>query len=343
MINNRNIGSKNIRNVFSSAALLLLAACASPSTTPDISTISPSTPAAEDKGYYKVGSPYWIKGKMYIPKEEWNYEETGLASWYGPGFHGGKTANGERFNKQDVTAAHPTLPLPSMVRITNLDNGRVLDVKVNDRGPFHSNRILDVSKQAAILLGFEKAGTAKVRIKLLPQQSYAMAKAAGRKDEGTNPILMANTADYNVDEQANKLENSIAETAPSSTTTQGKNLTQKQMASANPDEVYLSNNTPAAPLNNKSPNKNTLKQNTLKQNTGHQHYVQAGAFSMEKNAKALSQQLKSVGPVLLYPSEYGGSTMWRVWIGPFNTQQEAQQVKLAAKGHGVADAVIVTR
>ena len=118
---------------------------------------------ATTKGRYKVGRPYQIKGTWYYPAENFKYVETGISSWYGPKFHGRKTANGETYNMNDLTAAHRTLPLPSMVRVINLNNGRSLKLRINDRGPFARGRIIDVSRRAAQLLGFQRAGTAKVR------------------------------------------------------------------------------------------------------------------------------------------------------------------------------------
>ena len=105
-------------------------------------------------GVYRVGAPYMVAGRIYVPEENPHYRADGLASWYGDDFHGRVTANGEIFDLDGITAAHPTLPLPSYARVTNLSNGRSLIVRVNDRGPYHGNRIIDVSKRAAHLLGF---------------------------------------------------------------------------------------------------------------------------------------------------------------------------------------------
>ncbi len=118
-------------------------------------------------GYFKVGNPYEVFGVNYVPQNYEDYEEVGTASWYGDDFHGKLTANGEVYNMGSMTAAHPTLPLPSLVRITNLRNGKSVIVRVNDRGPFSKNRVIDVSEKAAILLGFRDHGTTEVKIELL--------------------------------------------------------------------------------------------------------------------------------------------------------------------------------
>lgn len=128
-------------------------------------------------GVYKVGNPYKVKGKMYYPKEDYNYSEVGIASWYGEDFHAKKTANGEKYDMNSLSAAHRTLPLPSIVKVTNLQNGRSLVLRVNDRGPYASNRIIDVSKRAASLLGFQTQGTTKVRVEVLAKESKALKAA----------------------------------------------------------------------------------------------------------------------------------------------------------------------
>ncbi|WP_421723609.1 septal ring lytic transglycosylase RlpA family protein [Bauldia sp.] len=115
-------------------------------------------------GRAMVGKPYKVAGKRYVPRHDPNYSATGLASWYGPNFHGRKTANGEVFDMNDLTAAHPTLPLPSYVRVTNLHNQRSVVVRVNDRGPFARGRIIDVSATAASMLDFKRRGVAKVKV-----------------------------------------------------------------------------------------------------------------------------------------------------------------------------------
>lgn len=128
----------------------------------------------EYQGYFKVGNPYQIFGVSYFPQNYEDFEEIGTASWYGDDFHGKKTANGEIYNMGSMTAAHPTLPLPSMIRVTNLRNGKSVVVRVNDRGPFAKNRVVDVSEKAATLLGFKDLGTTEVKIELLRNDTDEM-------------------------------------------------------------------------------------------------------------------------------------------------------------------------
>ena len=119
------------------------------------------------KGHYKVGQPYIINNIKYIPRLVSYYDENGIASWYGPKFNKKLTANGEIFNQDEVSAAHKTLPLPSIVKVTNLSTNKYLFIRVNDRGPFVNDRIIDLSKQAAIELNIFLKGTEKVNVKLL--------------------------------------------------------------------------------------------------------------------------------------------------------------------------------
>jgi len=121
-------------------------------------------PVPKGGGVYRLGQPYTVAGQVYVPEENSHYSAVGLASWYGDDFHGRQTANGEVFDLNGISAAHPTLPLPCYVRVTNLNNGRSLIVRVNDRGPYRSGRIIDVSVRAAQLLGFRSRGTAQVRV-----------------------------------------------------------------------------------------------------------------------------------------------------------------------------------
>jgi len=121
-------------------------------------------PVPKGGGTYRVGKPYTVAGRVYVPEEDTNYHEEGLASWYGDDFHGRLTANGEVFDMASLTAAHPTLPMPCYARVTNLSNGKSLIVRVNDRGPYHGNRLIDVSNKAAELLEFKGNGVARVRV-----------------------------------------------------------------------------------------------------------------------------------------------------------------------------------
>jgi rare lipoprotein A len=162
--------------------------------------VEPGEPVPKGGGVYRVGKPYTVAGRVYVPEENVNYSAVGLASWYGDDFHGRYTANGEIFDMQSITAAHPTLPLPSYVRVTNLSNHRSIVVRVNDRGPFVSNRIIDLSVKTAKLLGFHGNGIAKVKVDYVgraPLEGSDDRKLVATLREGVPampPVMVASAA-----------------------------------------------------------------------------------------------------------------------------------------------------
>jgi rare lipoprotein A len=163
------------RGAIAGTACLILANCASSdkfasrvdpkygvSSSPRV--VAFGEPVPKGGGTYRIGKPYTVAGRIYVPEEDADYRQEGLASWYGNDFHGRLTANGEVFDMASLTAAHPTLPMPCYARVTNLSNGKSLIVRVNDRGPYHGNRLIDVSNKAAELLEFKGNGIARVRV-----------------------------------------------------------------------------------------------------------------------------------------------------------------------------------
>jgi len=129
--------------------------------------VSYGEPVPRGGGSYKLGKPYSINGRIYTPEDDPGYARTGIASWYGQDFHGRQTANGEVYDMHALTAAHPTLPLPSFVRVTSLETNRSLVLRVNDRGPFKRGRIIDLSYRAAQELGIARQGTGRVHVRYL--------------------------------------------------------------------------------------------------------------------------------------------------------------------------------
>jgi rare lipoprotein A len=132
---------------------------------------------ATPRPHYKIGAPYQVDGKWYAPKVDRDYDETGIASWYGDGFDGRLTANGELFDRRRLSAAHKTLPLPTLVEVENLENGRRVLVRVNDRGPFVGDRLIDLSHAAADELGFSAKGLARVRVRYVGEAEVAALAA----------------------------------------------------------------------------------------------------------------------------------------------------------------------
>eukprot|EP01013_Petalomonas_cantuscygni_P009482 TRINITY_DN22322_c0_g1_i1.p1 TRINITY_DN22322_c0_g1~~TRINITY_DN22322_c0_g1_i1.p1 ORF type:complete len:288 (-),score=72.86 TRINITY_DN22322_c0_g1_i1:133-996(-) len=179
---------------------------------------------ADALSYRKIGKPYQIKGKWYTPKADTKYSKTGLASWYGPKFNGGRTASGEIYDMNHLSAAHKTLPLPSYVRVTNLENDSSVIVRVNDRGPFVSGRIIDLSKKAAEMLDVTSAGVANVKVDYVGPASrnaddmnYLMASYEKKQvPEGVDPgrfgeVQLAK-AEATVPAEATKTETIVAKT-----------------------------------------------------------------------------------------------------------------------------------
>ena len=167
----RRLGSGRLGPIAAALLCLALAHCTNSSkidprfgVAPSARLVDPGEPVPKGGGVYRVGTPYLVAGRLYVPELDPHYRAEGLASWYGDDFHGRSTANGEIFDRDAISAAHPTMPLPSYARVTNLDNGRSIIVRVNNRGPFVHNRIADLSVGTAKALDFYKKRTAHVRV-----------------------------------------------------------------------------------------------------------------------------------------------------------------------------------
>ena len=161
--------------------------------------VEPGQPVPKGGGVYRIGQPYTVAGRVYVPEENINYSAEGMASWYGDDFHGRYTANGEIFDMHSISAAHPTLPLPSYVRVTNLTNSRSIVVRVNDRGPYASDRLIDVSVRTAELLGFYGHGITRVKVEYIgraPLQGSDDRKLIATLREGTpaTPVVQLATS-----------------------------------------------------------------------------------------------------------------------------------------------------
>jgi rare lipoprotein A len=143
-------------------------------------------------GIYKVGKPYQVAGRWYVPREVAHYDKSGTASWYGDAFHGRRTANGEIYDMHALTAGHPTLPLPSYAYVTNLDNGRTILVRVNDRGPYVDNRLIDLSWRSAHELGYSRRGLARARVRFAGRAPLGGSDAAERRHLAAQPWYRGN-------------------------------------------------------------------------------------------------------------------------------------------------------
>lgn len=319
----------------------------------------------ENAGTYKIGKPYRVGSVMYYPSEDFRMNETGIASWYGPDFHGKRTANGERYDQHELTAAHRTLQMPSLVRVTNLENGRSVVVRINDRGPFAHGRIIDVSKRAAELLGFIGKGTARVRVEVLTRESKQMAEAAKRGMDTsrltvadlermenarpvTQPIQIAARSDMDdlrpVRMAAN--DTSLPESLQTPT------ITVEELAapsgSAPSRQEYRSQPSYSPPAQNYSDS--SLRDDEMVSAPGMVSgrvdegrfmpapvveqepvsptgiFVQAGAFGVRANAEKLQRDLQGIAPVQVDPITVRGRTLYRVKLGPIASVQKADAV-----------------
>ncbi|MFQ5974381.1 MAG: septal ring lytic transglycosylase RlpA family protein, partial [Alphaproteobacteria bacterium] len=274
-------------------------------------------------GAYKVGEPYEIDGAWYYPAEDYTYVEAGIASWYGRDFHGRRTANGERYDMNALTAAHRTLPMPSAVRVTNLENGRSVVLRVNDRGPFARGRVIDVSRRASKLLGFHGRGTAKVRVEILPDESRQLKLAALNSPAGrAQQVAVRASPRVEVKTEAVPEANGVvAETAASVASGAGGQTS--VIARARVDPPVLPTGVEVLPV---SP-------------TG--IYVQVGAFADFSNALRMRDRVRRIGSTQLSRFRMTGTEVYRVRIGPIATVEVADAVLARIFDAGVKEARIV--
>lgn len=286
-----------------------------------------TTSGPTQQGNFKVGKPYNVMGRTYYPQETYSYTETGIASWYGPGFHGKSTASGEKFNQKELTAAHRTLQMPSLVRVTNLDNGRSVVVRVNDRGPFSRGRIIDVSERAAELLGMKGTGTAKVKLELLANESKMIADAA-RRGESTKGVETAIN-------QGGGLPPSVQQASA------GYQPAGYQTATV-PSVETASLSAPNVPVHVTGGVVYPDAVVTQVAVTPSKIYVQAGAFGQQDNAIRLSQKLQALGtPAQIQPVSYQGRTLYKVRMGPLDSVRSADTLLTRVLASGHSDAIII--
>jgi rare lipoprotein A len=313
-------------------AALSLAGCAETTLVTNGSKI-----ATEDQNTippYKLGKAYQIDGAWYYPKVDYDYNETGIASWYGPDFHGKSTANGEIFDQNALTAAHKTLPMPTIVRVTNLENGRSIEVRINDRGPFKNNRVIDLTRRGAQLLGFEGQGTARVRVQVMKEDSILLANKVGGaqlayagepEPQAAGPKPNAAPAGTVVTQKLPPGQSAPMPAAPTQPQTSSSVVglpkpSAAQAASSIPSLNGSVSFTPVKPTN---------------------IFIQAGAFLQQSNAFKLTQQLGSLGQTRVTQARVGTQTFYRVRLGPIQRIEDADALLQKVIGIGQPDARIV--
>ena len=315
---------------------LLVIACVTACGSTQGGKSAPSTSA--QRGTYKVGAPYRIDGVLYTPKEEFNRTETGVASWYGPGFHGKSTANGERYDQTERTAAHRTLQMPSIVRVTNLSNGLSTVVRINDRGPYASSRVIDLSRTAAQELDIVRSGTARVRIEQLQaeslavkdvaingggpaEQQEALAQISSGKRAPQQPQLVLATAQPATAPSA-QVQATWPENPRSSTVVPEQASVSTGNAGGGPTIASLASTPPSA--------------------SGGGYYVQTGSFSTAENAERQRGAVRSYGISEVSQASAGGRDVYRVRLGPYTTPDAAGIVADRLKRSGYGDARVIS-
>ena len=303
------------------ACALLLSACSSHNSSRQSAKLDPfagkGSPYYRGKGAipfaggrYQVGNAYQVAGRWFKPHEQPGYDKKGTASWYGEAFHRRMTSNGEYFDMATFTAAHATLPLPSYAKVTNLENGRTVVVRINDRGPFVSTRVLDVSKRAADALGYRIKGTAQVRVQLIGP--------APLQDRGGRQVLAMNEA-LNSGASFNQLV-AISEGTKSDEPV--------QVAFAKPKRKWT------------EPVQQTAFEPPQQVATAG-YVVRVAIFHNMENANAAYQQVAGFGPAQIIKSIGVNGPLYRVQIGPLDNEQDAQSALETAISSGYEDARIV--
>jgi rare lipoprotein A len=317
-----------IAAVLGMAAALLVSGCSETELVVNSSKVLAQTqqPAA---AAYKIGQPYQVAGVWYYPKVDYGYDETGIASWYGPDFHGKPTASGEIYDQNGLTAAHKTLPLPTIVQVTNLENGRSLKLRINDRGPFVNGRIIDVSRRAAQLLGFHQNGTARVRVQVLADESMALAAAltGGSGVPAGQPQPPVPDAAPTVAVTAQPLPSTTGAAGPVPST-----------APAVPSAANTASTATTRTLDAAQPDGRVTQ--TAVKPTG--IFIQAGSFTQLANAQKLTAELSRMGAATMTPIKVGTQQFYRVRLGPIASVTEADRLleRLVQTGHTEARIVV---
>lgn len=272
---------------------------------------------------YKIGTPYQIAGVWYYPKEEPDYDQTGIASWYGTNFHGRLTANGEIFDRTEISGAHPTLPMPVNVRVTNLENGRSIVVRLNDRGPFVRGRIIDVSERAASLLGFKDQGLARVRVSFISRANL----------HGIGPAP-----------PSQETPEEVATAVPAAPVSRIESTALPPVAGAPVAPPRMVNNLPQPVETETVVTQAQIPDGTVTEvpvPPGTAIYVQTGAFSTSTPAGVIATRLYDLG-ARVYRGVKDGQTIYRVRIGPFQAVEEADAMlsRVQALGHNDVEIVV---
>ena len=282
-------------------------------------------PVPKGGGYYQVGKPYEIAGLVYTPREDPAYDRVGSASWYGELFHGRRTANGEIYDMDRLSAAHPTLPLPVYARVTNLNNGRSIVVRINDRGPYARDRIIDLSRRSAEALGFHSQGTATVRVKYL-------RRAPLNGDDSYELAYLANQSWARV-----AARGQTPNAAPAS-------FTSREKPPPTPRNLNLPWHTVKQPLAAPPPQTTgAAPASAERQARARGLVVQAGTFKNKDNAERARAVLSTIAPVDVASVAVREELYFSVRVGPFSDPSEAKAALAKVTQAGYQGAKVVAQ
>lgn len=298
---------KNSRNIFFITFLILIQGCTSSIEVAANLGKKYLIPKEEkkriQKPIYKIGKKYNVGGKYYYPKKDLYYNKTGIASWYGPKFHGKLTANGEIYNQYALTAAHKTLPLPSAVKVTNLKNNKSIVLRINDRGPFVNDRIIDLSSKAADILDLKREGTGLVRVQILREKSLYLEKLA---KQGSFPEIN--------DLKETELPNI---TIPSKVTVKIKDTKNQKIVTKK------------------------INYNLKNLNKEYKIYIKLASFSSKKNAEIMKKKVSYIDKVKIYKIYKLNKTLYQVKAGPFLSVEKVDQLHSLLLQKGMQGAKII--
>ena len=256
------------------------------------------------KPLYKIGNKYNVKGKFYFPKKDLTYNKTGIASWYGPKFHGKLTANGEIYDQYALTAAHKTLPLPSAVKVTNLQNNKSVVLRINDRGPFVNDRIIDLSSKAADILDLKKNGTGLVKVVVLKDKSLLLEKLA---KNGSFPEII--------------------------------DLPKSELPAVNIPKTSIVK-IDGTSKKNKSVKK-IIKYDLNNLNKEYNIFIQIASFSSSENAKIMTEKVSYIDKVKIYKKLSRNRTFYHVKAGPFKSVKKVDELHSLLLQKGMQGAKII--
>ena len=298
---------KNSRNIFFIIFLILIQGCTSSIEVAANLGKKYLIPKEEkkriQKPIYKIGKKYNVGGKYYYPKKDLYYNKTGIASWYGPKFHGKLTANGEIYNQYALTAAHKTLPLPSAVKVTNLKNNKSIVLRINDRGPFVNDRIIDLSSKAADILDLKREGTGLVRVQILREKSLYLEKLA---KQGSFPEIN--------DLKETELPNI---TIPSKVAVKIKDTKNQKIVTKK------------------------INYNLKNLNKEYKIYIKLASFSSKKNAEIMKKKVSYIDKVKIYKIYKMNRTLYQVKAGPFLSVEKVDQLHSLLLQKGMQGAKII--